>query len=79
MKEATGELNMTVFVVIVVAALVAFFYTIIWPLIRNNLASTTKCSDAICESTPNSDGLVNCYYQDKKGNKSTSFTCVWKG
>jgi len=49
MKEATGELNMTVFVIIVVAILAAFFFTIIWPMIRNNMARTTKCSDAICE------------------------------
>lgn len=75
MKEATGELNMTIVVVIAVASLSLFFYTVIWPMIRNNLVSNTKCSDAICESAPNDDGTVNCYYK----NKSESFTCVWKG
>ena len=75
MKEATGELNVTVFVVVVVAILGAFFYTIIWPMIKNNLVSNTKCSDAICETNPNDDGTVNCYYKDR----SESFTCVWKG
>ncbi len=79
MKEATGELNMTIFVVIVVAILTAFFYFIIWPLIKNNMASNTKCSDAICENRPNQDGTVNCYYQDENGNKTNTFTCVWKG
>ena len=79
MKEASGELNMTVFVVTVVAALGAFFFTIIWPVIRNNMASNTRCSDAICEKEPNGDGTVNCYYLDKKGNRVSEFTCVWKG
>lgn len=76
MKEATGELNMTVFVIIVVAILAAFFFTIIWPMIRNNMARTTKCSDTICEKKPNADGTVDCYY---KGRRSEKFTCVWKG
>lgn len=79
MKEASGELNMTVFVVVVVGILGVFFYSIIWPMIRNNMATTTKCSDAICEKKPNEDGAVDCYYQDKAGNKSENFTCVWKG
>ena len=48
MKEATGELNATVFVVIAVASLVVFFYTTIWPAIRNNLNENTACSRAIC-------------------------------
>ena len=42
MKEATGELNTTVIVVIIVAMLVAFFYTGVWPAIRNNMNVTTK-------------------------------------
>jgi len=79
MKEASGELNMTVFIVIVVASLGAFFFTIVWPAIRTNMASNTKCSDAICEKEPNDDGTVDCYYQDKNGFKTESFTCVWKG
>ncbi len=79
MKEASGELNMTVFVVTVVAALGAFFFTIIWPVIRNNMASNTRCSDAICANEKNSDGTVDCYYIDRRGNKTENFTCVWKG
>ena len=47
MKEASGELNLTVVVVMAVAALMAFFYTLIWPTIRNNMASNTKCQAAV--------------------------------
>ena len=79
MKEASGELNMTVFIVTVVAALGVFFFTVIWPAIKNNIASNTRCSDAICASEKNRDGTVDCYYVDRHGKKTESFTCVWKG
>lgn len=79
MKEATGELNATVIVVIVVAALVAFFYTTIWPAIRNNMNANTMCSKAIClEENKNADGTVECYVMEN-GHKSDTFTCAWKG
>ena len=35
MKEATGELNMTVVTVVAIAAVGAFFYAFIWPGIKN--------------------------------------------
>ena len=34
MKEATGELNMTVITVVAIAAVAAFFYAVIWPNIK---------------------------------------------
>ena len=49
MKEASGELNLTVVVVMAVAALMAFFYTLIWPTIRNKMASNTKSKAAGCK------------------------------
>ena len=78
MKEATGELNATVFVVIAVASLVAFFYTTIWPSIKGNLNENISCSRAICESTPNADGNVDCHLVEN-GEVSDTFTCAWKG
>jgi len=80
MKEATGELNMTLVVVIAVATLVTFLYSVIWPSIRNNMDSSTNCNKAICESESNGDGTVNCHMIDANGNRTGSdFTCVWKG
>ena len=79
MKEATGELNATVVVVITVATLVAFFYTIVWPSIRNNMNQNVACSKAICAGEPNADGrTVQCYVMEN-GKKSSEFTCAWKG
>ncbi len=55
MKEATGELNMTVVTVVAIAAVAAFFYAFVWPTVRDNIINSTKCSNAIC-STCTSDG-----------------------
>ena len=41
MKEATGELNITVITVVAIAAIAAFFYAFIWPAIKNNLNRQT--------------------------------------
>lgn len=46
MKEATGELNMTVVTVVAIAAVMAFFYAFVWPTIRSSLQLNTACSTA---------------------------------
>jgi hypothetical protein len=82
MKEATGELNMTVVIVIAVGVLAAFFYTTIWPLISNNYKSNTNCNNAICKCTDgtNKCKMAECYVVDKNGNQDgDSFQCPWKG
>ena len=78
MKEATGELNTMVIVVIIVAMLVAFFYFTIWPAIKNNMNQNSACAKAICLKS--TDGkTADCYTVDKNGNESATFKCVWKG
>lgn len=80
MKETTSELNLTIVVVMAVAALMAFFYTLIWPMLRNNISANTKCAAAVCEkcdtsANPNGCATVTCWYKDK----TKPFECVWKG
>lgn len=41
MKDAVGELNMTVVTVVAIAAVAAFFYAFIWPGIQNSIAKNT--------------------------------------
>lgn len=84
MKEASGELNMAVIVVIIVAMLSFLFFSIIWPRIRTNFANNTKCNEAICgvdqsgnKVQPN-NGLIECYYRDNNG-QAHNITCAWKG
>jgi hypothetical protein len=50
MKEATGELNSTLVVVIAVGVLAAFFYYTLWPILDNNFKANSNCSKAWCYS-----------------------------
>lgn len=79
MKEATGEVNITVTIVIAVATLSVFFFAVLWPTIKNTFVANNKCSDAICNNTV-SNGMVTCRYYDKNGTQvGSEFQCVWKG
>ena len=81
MKEATGELNMTIIIVIAVAILAAFFYFTLWPLIKHNFDSNANCSKAICECPTDdpvcrtTNGKATCHMKGKK----ETFECPWKG
>lgn len=77
MKEATGELNNTVVVVISVSILLAFFYFTLWPIIKNNFNAKSKCEQAICGKCNNTScQTVECYLKD---NPNQKFECVYKG
>jgi len=43
MKEATGELNMTVITLVAVAAVGLLFYLVIWPMVQRMVVNQT-CS-----------------------------------
>lgn len=64
MKEATGELNMTVVTVVAIAAVAAFFYAFVWPSIQTSIKSNT-CK-AQCETTDSEcyDTCMNSADQD---------------
>lgn len=71
MKEATGELNMTVVTVVAIAAVAAFFYAFVWPAIKNSITRNTNCANAICTSC--NGKTCNCTYMD--GDKTKDITC----
>lgn len=75
MREATGELNSTLVVVITIGLLSTFFFTVIWPILRNNLHSNTRCADAVCNSCPKGEvcKTVQCNY------KGQTMECPYKG
>ena len=53
MKEATGELNMTVVTIIAIGAIIAFFW-FMWPTIKNTISNTWK------GAAGNESGAENC-------------------
>ncbi len=67
MKEATGELNMTVVTVVAIAAVAAFFYMFVWPAIQTTIIQNTKCATASCDGSVDGDGMLNCKYMDDQG------------
>ena len=92
MKEATGELNMTVFVVIAVGVFMAFFFYYLWPMLDFNFESTTQCSNAICNCNSDPEkgkiGMIEkengikyctCWPDDKVGDAQHQFECLYKG
>ena len=91
MKEATGELNMTVITVVAIAAVGLLFTVFVWPNIQSNLALNTACSqvDAKGNYTPttndngdaltaNDDGYISCSSYNctaRYGGKTFSKNC----
>ena len=71
MKEATGELNMTVVTVVAIAAVAAFFYAVIWPSIKGNLLAQTHCASAI-QCTNCDEKKCTCKYYEDDGTVSTN-------
>ena len=71
MKEATGELNMTVITVVAIAAVGALFTFFVWPNIQQNLMLSTACSNL------NSNGNYSSQEQgDGKGTvECKDYTC----
>lgn len=56
MKEATGELNMTVITVVAIAAIAGVFYLWVWPSIQVAIAKNT-CK-ASCENGGNCNTIT---------------------
>ena len=78
MKEATGELNMTVVTVVAIGVILAFFYVFIWPSIKTGMALNTACNAAGTGDydMTTDDGIIHCEggsctYKDANGKENT--------
>ena len=75
MKQAIGDLNLTIIIVIAVAGLVALFSLAVWPMIKDGLNQSTNCSDAICRNCDEISGMCDCTMPNGSGD----FQCPFKG
>ena len=51
MKEATGELNMTVITIVAIGAVIAFFW-FMWPQIKNTITGQWNTIGTDCKKDP---------------------------
>lgn len=73
MKEATGELNMTVITVVAIAAVAAFFYAFVWPAIKTSINRGTYCANSWgCKCEEDVSKMCTCQYCADKGGGDAS-------
>lgn len=82
MKEAAGELNMTVIVCISVGILMAFFFGVLWPILNGNFEREANCKNATCNCSEEireaNKGRCECW-TTKNGSESEHFNCPFGG
>ena len=70
MKEATGELNMTVITVVAIVAVGGLFTLFVWPAIRRSIRLNSACSSAgntEYKTTENDGAVIECNTSGLKG------------
>ena len=80
MKEATGELNMTVIAVVAIAAVGAFFYAFVWPAIQRRLEANTICSTSspgFQQGENGQEGYISCGQIAADGARENSYICEY--
>lgn len=80
MKEATGELNMTVITVIAIAAVAALFYAFVWPMIQRTIVDRTCKTYGNYVATPAKDGgnkANGCIDANEIQNSNDEHTSTW--
>ena len=77
MKEATGDLNSSVIVVISVGILSAFFFTVLWPMIHNNMQKNINCDKAICNCKEMNGDRTKCKCEVKDDDGNVVIDDLW--
>ena len=78
MKEATGELNMTVITVVAIAAIAGLFYAFVWPMIQRSIVQNT-CNTMgqnwTAQETTNGQVTAGCQAAKSDNAGGTSWQC----
>lgn len=77
MKEATGELNMTVITVIAIAAVAALFYAFVWPMIQRTIVDRTCKTYGNYQATKDGEGVTGCIDANEIQNSNDEHTSTW--
>lgn len=76
MREATGELNMTVITVVIIAALVGLVIAFVIPAIQGSLTASARCSGAFgCGACTNNTRTCAGYYDEDGDAVNSSIQC----
>ena len=76
MKEATGELNMTVITVVAIAAVAGLFYAFVWPMIQRSIVQNT--CDTMGDgwtATASSNATGNCQAANSDNAGGSDWVC----
>lgn len=73
MKEATGELNMTVITVVAIAAIAALFTVFILPSIQANIMLSTACAEIDADGNFDGNSLGST---DNASQNCEAFVCT---
>ena len=71
MKEATGELNMTVVTVVAIAAVAGLLYAFVWPAIKVQILNNTCASFG--------EGYHAVKINSNGGNSDSNYACCPEG
>ena len=76
MKEATGELNMTIITVVAIAAISGLFILVIWPMIKGGITGSTRCASSYgCGTCTNGSTTCAGYYDEDGEQVTQEITC----
>ena len=75
MKEATGELNMTVITVVAIAAVAAFFYAFVWPNIKSTINRNQLCSNVMSCTSCDGKTCTCTYCKDDACDTTATVKC----
>ena len=81
MKEATGELSVTVITIVAIAAIIAIFTVFLLPTLRAQIALTQACNNGPGYSIKNEDGSeITCdgTSSTTSGTTNGTWTCTYK-